>query len=151
MEATLSACHEVAWGRAVGPRKPLDHFTYTHAPYKTGLVRKFCELHPSECKALRWQKEARKVGKLMTDHATGLTWRFDATMSELGYGEQKAQQMLDVIQVIYKSNVWRLDLRFGQLLLALESAGLTDDTIPTHSSSTPTRGLNDHLVGCGRR
>jgi arylsulfatase A-like enzyme len=107
----------------------MTNFTYTHAPYKTAWVRTFCKLHPAECKALRWQREAEKVGKLMTDHATGLTWRFDATMSELGYGEQKEQQMLDVIQVIYKSNVWRLDLRFGQLLVALESAGLTDDTM----------------------
>jgi arylsulfatase A-like enzyme len=107
----------------------VTNFTDTHAPYPTEYVEAFCARYPGECNHLGGLEESLRVGAILRDRMSDLIWKFDATIAELGYDEKQTRQFVDVAQMIYKSNVWRLDQRIGRLLHALESAGLLEDTL----------------------
>jgi arylsulfatase A-like enzyme len=107
----------------------VTNFTDTHAPYRAESLEDFCASFPGECAKLGDREEARQIAGLMWLRSLDLIWDFERTIEELGYDERQKQRLLDVVEILYKSNVWRLDRRVGKLVAAIRDAGLLDETL----------------------
>lgn len=106
----------------------VTNFTVTHNPYRRDHLEKFCARYPQECPAVTKENFARYLelfGKL--------DWRwqydFDAMVNEKHIQPDELAMLISVTESVYKSNIAYLDQLFGDLIAAIDAAGLSQDSL----------------------
>ena len=116
--------------------------TLTHAPYRVESLGPFCTRHPAEC-ALRADDPQRfdaAAGFYLNHHAE-LSRDFPDVASRFELRDEQIDYLAQVIEVLYRANVARLDHHFGTLLDAIEARGLSDESLVAF---TADHGEADH-------
>jgi arylsulfatase A-like enzyme len=107
-------------------------FSVTHAPYGASQVGRFCADHPQRC--------TREDGTRLTDglkarhrfylkHRSDLSMNYPETIERLGLEGRKLALFAATVEMLYASNVYALDRRFGALLDAIDAAGVGDASL----------------------
>jgi len=106
----------------------LTNFTVTHGAYVDFHLTDFCRAYPEEC--LDWPAEQfKEVHRLFRQHILGWMYAFDATVANLDLSSAEVQQVAQLAETLYKSNVFNLDRLFGAVLAAIDEHGLRDDSV----------------------
>ncbi len=103
-------------------------FTVTHQPYRARHIEEFCHAYPDECAGLSYE-DIRASIALFRPHAISWQYDFDATLAKLDVPADQMAQMIRVMQLLYKSNVYFLDALFGRVVDAIAEYGLLDQSL----------------------
>ena len=111
----------------------VTNFTVTHGPYQGTLLDDFCEMFPDECEAVAepWFEPLRR---LYYANYIALSYDLEVTAARLRLGPDQIAQLARVLEVLYKADLFRLDLLFGQVVQAIDAAGLRDETLVVFTS-----------------
>ena len=106
-------------------------FTVTHGPYGKMFVNEFCKRYPSECAALDDREQFNHYLSLYYDRANyrPLSFDFPNTVKRLGFSEDRIQQLANALELAYKSNIYHLDRIFGELVRAVDSAEIFEESL----------------------
>ncbi len=107
----------------------VTNFTVTHGPYRGRVVERFCELHPSECGPLDDPRSFERYRQLYFRNRRSLSFDFDATVKRLELSESEVRELANVLELLYKADVFYLDALFGGVLDRIRDAELVDDTL----------------------
>ncbi|MDA8016232.1 MAG: sulfatase-like hydrolase/transferase [Thermoanaerobaculia bacterium] len=100
--------------------------TLTHSPYRVESLGPFCARHSEEC-SLRAEDPQRfdaAAGFYLNHHAE-LSHDFPDVVARYELSKEQIDYLAQVIEVLYRANIARLDHHFGSLLDAIEAHGLT--------------------------
>jgi len=105
----------------------VTNFTVTHAPYSIAWLEDLCRDVPTACA----DRPARfeEIAELFWQQYVDLSWNFDATVARLGLSPVLVARIARVAELLYRSNVHRLDGLFGGVLDAIESRGLLEESV----------------------
>jgi arylsulfatase A-like enzyme len=105
-------------------------FSVTHAPYSADHLDEFCRARPEHCAAYRRDPKAvRRYAKLHSEQNGQLANNFPATVRKLGLNEAQVQEMVEALELLYKSNIHLLDATFGALLTRIDELGSTGESL----------------------
>lgn len=107
----------------------LTSFTVTHGPYQEVTLDGFCRRYPGEC-AARDEIDGfqRYVDFYRRGHAF-LSYDFPATRERAGMTDEHLGHLVEVVDLLYRSNVSYLDRLFGALVEEIRAAGLWEETL----------------------
>lgn len=111
-------------------------FSETHGTYSTESLEDFCNAYPDQC-AVREETPPRRFDELFRLYQKNkrfLGRDFDAATREFGLSEADVGQLNAVLELVYKSNVWRLDRIFGDFIEAIRREGLLDRALIAFTS-----------------
>jgi arylsulfatase A-like enzyme len=114
----------------------IANFSVTHAPYgkdakgrpKTQVLEEFCGAFPTECGAREDSQKFERYRNIYWGATHRLSDDFDATVRELGLTPREGEELIGVIELLYKAGVYELDALFGGVVEAIESRGLSDES-----------------------
>lgn len=118
--------------------------TLTHAPYRVESLGPFCRRHSEECR-LRAENPQRfdaAAGFYLNHHAE-LSRDFPDVASRFTLRNDQIDYLAQVVEVLYRANVARLDHHFGSLLDAVESRGLADESLVVFTADHGEAGFRD--------
>jgi arylsulfatase A-like enzyme len=104
----------------------VTNFTVTHAPYSIAHLEALCRDDPGACPAESDRVE--ETAELFWRHYVDLSWNLDATVRRLGLGDADVARIARVAELLYRANVHRLDGLFGEVVAAVETRGLLDES-----------------------
>ena len=109
----------------------VTNFTVTHGPYRDNYLDAFCEEFPDECASVAdlSRRDRRTYSRMNRDHHEELAFNHPETVRRLRLEPQRLDAFARWMEVLYKSNVRRLDSLFGQTLDEIRSRGLFDDSL----------------------
>jgi arylsulfatase A-like enzyme len=107
----------------------VTNFTVTHGPYELRPVKRFCSRYPDECAARTDPSGFVRLAQLYRENHLGLSFDFEGTTRRLGLSEADAARLPEVIDLLYKSNVSRLDSLFGALVARIAERALLDRSV----------------------
>lgn len=121
-------------GLAADPRQRVfiqAAFTETHGPYSTESLDEFCSIWPAECEPIESISPDRRdeLYGLYAPNKRYIAMAWDEAMAEFEFDESDIDEFKRFIRVVYKSNVFRLDRMFGELIETIRGAGLLDDSL----------------------
>lgn len=111
----------------------MTNHTVTHRTYTTGSLEEFCARYPAECRGTTVE-ERKKFSQLFDDEDVDLSYNFEATVARRKLSSSDKQTLISVIEARYKSCVARLDSLFGDVVGAVEKAGLFDQSLIVFTS-----------------
>ena len=103
-------------------------FTMTHGPYPGLGLKRLCSEHPSRCDVVR-KVDFDRLRDLYVREHIGLSFDFDSTIKRLGLSQSEVDRLRAVIEVLYEASVVALDEEFGELVEAIDSRGLADESV----------------------
>jgi arylsulfatase A-like enzyme len=106
----------------------LTNFTVTHAPYSEAPVAGFCREFPAECAGLSVD-DLLAHARLFHRHYLGWVLAFEETAAKVGLSAPQAAAFARAVEVLYKSNVHRLDALFGAVVDEIAARGLLADSV----------------------
>lgn len=118
--------------------------TLTHAPYRVESLGPFCRRHPEECR-LRAEDPQRfdaAAGFYLNHHAE-LSRDFPDVASRFSLRDEQIDFLAQVVEVLYRANVARLDHHFGTLWGAVESHGLAHESLVVFTADHGEAGFRD--------
>ncbi len=104
----------------------VTNFTVTHAPYSIAYLDVLCQDDPGACAP--GSDPVEETAEFFWRHYVDLSWNFDATVRRLGLGEADVARIAGVAELLYRANVHRLDGLFGEVVAAVETRGLLDQS-----------------------
>ena len=107
----------------------VTNFTVTHGPYQGHALEQFCRDFADHCAALGDRKQFERYRKLHTEYNLPLAFDFENTVRRFNLTESEVSNLAEVVELLYKADVYYLDKLFGELIAAIERAGLLDDTV----------------------
>ena len=117
----------------------INTFTLTHSPYDASKVASFCERYAGVCARMGGDAEG-PVDAVMRWHAVyqanalGLESDFPATVRRLGLSESDVAAMGRALEIVYASLVNLVDERFGELMAAIDAAGLAEESLVVYGA-----------------
>ncbi len=102
----------------------VSFYSLTHTPYSRASLDGFCEEHPGQCegidpdKAAPFYKDARR-----------LAYNFPSAVRKYDLKGERLQELVDAVELIYKSRVSYTDAAFGGLVQAIDQQGLTEESL----------------------
>ena len=124
----------------------ISAFTVTHAPYSRRSIDGFCRKYPEECGARRDAKEFDDYADLYLENYLELSYDYAQTAERLELSKRERRKLGAVVELMYKSNIYRLDRMFGAVVESIEDHGLTDESLVLFRSLEEAR----HPTGfCG--
>jgi arylsulfatase A-like enzyme len=112
----------------------VTNFTVTHAPYQGTLLDEFCEEYPVECSQRGSDDELAQHKRLSKDFHREISVNFDAAVEDLGFSDKDIERYTALNELLYKSDMYRLDKMFGGVVRAVQEAGLFDDALIVFSA-----------------
>jgi arylsulfatase A-like enzyme len=114
----------------------IANFSVTHAPYgkdakgrpKTEALEEFCRAFPAECVAREDPQKFERYRNIYWGATHRLSDDFDATVRELGLAQPEVEELIGVIELLYRAGVYELDTLFGGVVAEIESRGLLDQS-----------------------
>jgi arylsulfatase A-like enzyme len=106
----------------------MTNFSATHGPYSSKAVEKFLERFPEEAPSVEESDRARLIG-LYQRNTLALEYNFQPTLERIGVGPHEVRALADSVELAYKSNIWRLDALFGEVIAAIDGRGLRDESL----------------------
>ncbi len=104
------------------------NLTVTHSRYKTDNLDEFRSEYPAEAAGIS-VPDIRKYTKLYVKHRFALSWSFPRAIESLQLGEAEVGKLSDVIELLFKSNVNKLDRLFGEVVHEVGNQGLLDRSL----------------------
>lgn len=108
----------------------ISHLTLTHSPYRFESLGVFCRRHPREC-ALRRDDPRRFAAAVAfyLNHHGELARDFPDVAARFGLEGEKLQYLVQVVELLYRANVARLDDHFGEFLQVIDEHGLAEESL----------------------
>lgn len=108
----------------------LTGFTVTHSIYKRVNLYRFCREYPARCAlpGLDATGQERLI-QLYVEHATALQSDFPHEIRRLGLSDADVADLARVVELLYASNVNRLDRLFGEVVAAIGASDLLDESL----------------------
>ena len=104
-------------------------FSLTHSPYRLRNVPRFAREYPHEGPTSMSSQDFNKYVQLHTDNYKDLANNFPETIEKLGLSDAQVGELATVIETLYKANINLLDDEFGEMVGAIDAAGLRDDSL----------------------
>lgn len=101
----------------------MTNFTVTHAPYDPGALQEFGRRHPGEVAGLD-PARALHFTRLYRAHHHLLALNLPRAVEQLGLSPADLEALVRVVELLYASNVSRLDAMFGAVVAAIDARGL---------------------------
>ena len=106
----------------------MTNFTVTHSQYDADALPAFCDSFPARCNILL-PRERRRYVELYRKHVFGWMFDFDGTAAQLGLDEVETGRFVMAVELLYAANIHRLDTLLGEVLDAIERAGLSEESL----------------------
>jgi arylsulfatase A-like enzyme len=106
----------------------LTNFSVTHSPYATTQLEVFRERFPQECQGIS-KRMTKKFSQIYRSHHRALAWNFPETVQRLGLAAEEVEQLAQVVELMYKSNVFYFDRLFGELVDRIRQQDLLKETL----------------------
>ena len=103
-------------------------FTVTHGAYRLDRVGPFCERYPEACSGLSTD-EILRWGELYHTERLALERNYEETARRLGLTPRDRERLVAALGAIYASRIEYLDELFGEVVTAIDSAGLADESL----------------------
>ena len=109
------------------------NFSVTHGPYRIGHLDELCGSYPDECGALEDRERFNAHYDTYTHPSNyrALSFDFPNAAPRLGLTGQRLEEFAAVLELAYKSNVFYLDQLFGEIVDAIDGAGLVEESLIT--------------------
>ncbi len=104
-------------------------FTLTHSPYHLAPVESFCNRYPDRCRVRSDRERFQRTFETYHQNYLSLSYDFPAMAERLGLTGQQLAYMIEVLELYYSANVYRLDQVFGRILDEVRRRGLFDDSV----------------------
>ncbi|MEN8182825.1 MAG: sulfatase-like hydrolase/transferase [Myxococcota bacterium] len=111
----------------------VTNFTLTHGPYRGARLERLCVEHPSRCDVVG-DAGFERLRSLYARHHIALSFDFEATVERLGLSESEVDRLRAVTRVLFEASVVELDEEFGELVEAIDSRGLADESVIVFTS-----------------
>ena len=125
-------------GLASDPSRRLfisSFFEVSHWPYETSWLGPFCERYPARCSAVGdLARDVLPLLALYKEMHGLLSYNFPEAQAEIGLSEEEFDRYVAAVELLYASNIWELDRRFGAVLDALSDRGLLDESLIAFTS-----------------
>ena len=107
------------------------NYRVNHNPYLSDLLPYFLRKYPEEAEAIRGmsKKEFRKYMQIYYKHDFMLRYDFDRVRRENNLTSSDVKKLASVVELLYKSNIPRLDTLFGEVVAKVDHAGLKDESL----------------------
>lgn len=106
-----------------------------HSPYSTKYLQPFCRRSPSECELLEEDpKRFREAADYYQAHHLELSNDLSGAMERESMDSKDVEYLAKVVELLYRSNLSRLDYYFGTLLDAIEAHGLADESLVVYTA-----------------
>ena len=106
----------------------LTAFSQTHGPYKKTDLGEFLARFPEEQHGLT-PSDIPRLSRIYEQHLHQLQFNFPETVKRLGLTPQRIEELGAVVELIYKSRIFRLDQLFGHVVEQVRKAGLMDESV----------------------
>ncbi len=106
----------------------MTNFTLSHGPYSSEGIPEFLAHYPAE-KVGTSDASRDYLIRLYQKNALALAYNFDATLERLGISPEVLPDLIAAVRLAYRSNIWRLDRAFGELMDEVDRHGLTDESL----------------------
>lgn len=103
-------------------------FTITHVPYWANNVADFCAAYPGECRGIG-ADEVDRYARLFWSSFMDWQFAFAATAARHHLSPAEIERFAEVMTLLYKSNIFHLDRRFGAVVEEVKRRGLFDASI----------------------
>ena len=102
-----------------------------HNPYQAPHLATFLQQYPAEGEILHRisQEDFRKYMNLYYTHNFMLRYDFEQVSKEQNLSDQDIQNLAEVVELLYKSNIPVLDQLFGSVLAKIDEYGLKEDSL----------------------
>ena len=112
-------------------------FTVSHEPYHQYVspaeIAAFAARFPDEARGVT-PAEIERWLPVYEQHRHRLNWDFPAARAELALGDEDLERLAAVIEVAYRASLAQLDGFFGDVLSAIDAAGLADEALVAFTS-----------------
>ena len=102
----------------------VSFYSLTHTKYHKGSLREFCKLYPGQCEGIDPQNATP-----VYEDPRAFSYNFPETVERWGLEGEELNDFVEAVELIYKSRVFETDKRFGQIVEAIDEAGLRDETL----------------------
>jgi arylsulfatase A-like enzyme len=102
----------------------LSLYSLTHSPYRRGSLAGFCEEYPGQCEGIDPEKAA-----LFYKDTRRLAYDFPSAVEKYDLKDERLQELVGAVELIYKSRVSYTDAVFGGLVQAINDQGLDEESL----------------------
>jgi arylsulfatase A-like enzyme len=102
----------------------VSFYSLTHTLYSRSSLPGFCGTYPRQCEGI----DPDKAAPLYAD-GRGMTYNFPSAAAKLDLKGERLQELVEAVELIYKSRVSHTDAVFGDLIRAIEQHGLADESL----------------------
>jgi len=102
----------------------ISFYSLTHTPYSRDSLDEFCEDYPGQCEGI----DLERAGPLYED-SRRLTYNFPSAIEKYDLKGERLQELVDAVELIYKSRVSYTDAVFGGLVQAIDDHGLAEESL----------------------
>ena len=106
----------------------VTNFTLTHAPYPATGLGRLCAEHPTRCEMMR-DPGFERLREIYRANHIALAFDPEPTLERLGLDASEVRRLREVTRLLYEASVVGLDEQFGELVAAIDSRGLTDQSL----------------------
>ena len=104
------------------------NFSVTHSPYKRSKLKPFIKKYPLEAKGVTIE-DIEKYDSINRKYQNELQWNFSETVEQLNLSKKEVLKLSKTLDLLYKSNIWRLDSLFGELVEQVEKFDLLNESL----------------------
>jgi len=102
----------------------LSFYSLTHNLYSRATVGRFCAEHTSHCEGI----DPGTAAPLYRD-GRRMTYNFPSAVEKYDLKDERLQELVDAVEMIYKSRVYYTDAVFGRLVKAVDDHGLGQQSL----------------------
>lgn len=123
------------------------HHTLTHSPYRTESLVPFCARVPEACgPAVDDPERFQAAAGFYLNHHSELSHDFPDVVERFDLGRQQIDYLAQVIELLYRANVARLDHHFGTLLDVIDASGLAGESLVVFTADHGEAMYRDGLL-----
>jgi arylsulfatase A-like enzyme len=102
----------------------VSFYSLTHSRYSRESLAGFCEEYPAQCKGI----DPEKAAPFFRD-ARRFAYDFPSAVEKYDLKGERLRELVDALEMIYKSRVSYTDAVFGGLVRAIDEQGLAEESL----------------------
>jgi len=102
----------------------VSFYSLTHSLYSRDSLDEFCEEYPGQCEGIDPKNAA-----LFYEDTRRLAYNFPSAVEKYDLKGERLQELVDALELIYKSRVSYTDAVFGGLVEAIDEKGLAEESL----------------------